>query len=85
MPKERDEKWREYLHLFLTHTGHISKDDAKEISGLDDRAFEEAYSKASNIADKVIDAEGKKMDKFMEHFAEEIEEYMEGYGGNLFK
>ncbi len=36
----------------FAHTGHISKDDAKEISGLDDHAFEEAYSKASNIAGK---------------------------------
>ena len=27
-----------------------------------------------NIADKFLDAEGKKMDTFMEHFGREIEE-----------
>lgn len=85
MPKEKIRKMTGIFASVFAHTGYISKDDAKEISGLDDRAFEEAYSKASNIADKVLDAEGKKMDKFMEHFAEEIEEYMAGYGGNLYK
>jgi hypothetical protein len=85
MPKEKIRKMTGIFASVFAHTGHISKDDAKEISGLDDHAFEEAYSKASNISDKFMDAEGKKMDKFMEHFAEVIEEYMKPYGGNLFK
>ncbi len=85
MPKEKIRKMTGIFVSVFAHTGHISKDDAKEISGLDDRAFEEAYSKASIIAGKVLDGEGKKMDKFMEHFAKEIEEHMEGYGGKLFK
>ena len=68
----------------FAHTGHISKDDAKEISGLDDHAFEEAYSKASNIAGKFMDAKGTKMDKFMEHFGKEIEEYLKGFSDFFF-
>ena len=85
MPKEKIRKMTGIFASVFAHTGHISKDDAKEISGLDDHAFEEAYSKASNIAGKFMDAKGTKMDKFMEHFAKEIEEYMDDYGGNLYK
>ncbi|MCK4821038.1 hypothetical protein KA005_35060 [bacterium] len=85
MPKEKIRKMTGIFASVFAHTGYISKDDAKEISGLDDRGFKEAYAKASNIADKCMNAESKKMDKFMEHFAEEIEEYMEDYGGNLYK
>ena len=69
----------------FAHAGHISKDDAKEISGLDDHEFENAYDKASNIAENVMQHEGEKMDKFLEHFAKVIEEHMEHYGGKLFK
>jgi hypothetical protein len=94
MEKEKEkEKVRKMTGIFASvfaHTGHISKDDAKEISGLDDPDFDEAYSEASNIADKFMDAEGekmgkfmdaegKKMDKFMEHFGAKIEEYLKGY------
>ncbi len=52
MPKEKIRKMTGIFASVFAHTGHISKDDAKEISGLDDNAFEEAYSKASNIAGK---------------------------------
>jgi hypothetical protein len=79
MPKEKIRKMTGIFAAVFAHTGHISKDDAKEISGLDDHAFEEAYGKAANIADKFMDAEGKKMDKFMEHFGKEIEEYLKGF------
>jgi hypothetical protein len=46
-----------------------TKEEAKEISGLADHAFEKAYDSASNIAEKVVQHEGQKMDKFLEHFA----------------
>jgi len=68
-----------------TPVGHITKEKAKEISGLADHEFEKAYDSASNIADKVMQHEGEKMDKFLEHFAKEIEQYMEHFGGKLFK
>ena len=84
MPKEKIRKMTGLFAAVFSHTGHISKEDAKEISGLDDHAFEEAYVKASNIADKFMDAEGKKMDKFMEHFGKEIEEYLKGFSDFFF-
>jgi len=90
MAKEKVRKMTGVFTSIFAHTGHISKDEAKEISGLDDEAFDKAYSEASSIADKfmdaegesmgkLIDSEGKKMDKFMEHFGAKIEEYLKGY------
>ena len=79
MAKEKVQKMTGIFASIFAHAGHISKDEAKEISGLDDHAFDEAYSEASGIADKFMDAEGEKMDKFMEHFGEKIEKYLEGY------
>ena len=69
----------------FAHAGHITKEDAKEISGLSDHEFEKAYEKASNIAENVMQHEGEKMDKFLEHFGKVIEEHMEHFGGKLFK
>ena len=55
----------------FAHAGHITKEEAKEISGLPADKFEKVYTKASNIAEKVMQHEGRKMDKFLEHFAQE--------------
>ena len=90
MAKEKVRKMTGIFSSIFAHTGHISKDEAKEISGLDDEAFDKAYLEASSIAEKFMDAEGenmdrfmdsggKKMDKFMEHFGAKIEEYLKGY------
>jgi hypothetical protein len=79
MAKEKVKKMTGIFASVFAHAGHISKDDAKEISGLDDHAFDEAYSEASGLADKFMEAEGDRMDKFMEHFGEKIEKYLEGY------
>ena len=68
----------------FAHAGHISKEDAKEISGLDDASFEKAYGKAANIADKLMKTEGNKMDKFLEHFGDEIDEWMKEFGAKFF-
>ena len=77
MPKENIKKMNGVLASVFAHTGHISKEEAKELSGLDDHHFEQAYDKASRIADKVMAHEGGKMEKLLEHFAKEIEEYSE--------
>jgi ElaB/YqjD/DUF883 family membrane-anchored ribosome-binding protein len=69
----------------FAHAGHITKEEAKEISGLADHEFEKANDRASNIAENVMQQEGDKMDKFLEHFAKVIEEHMEHVGGKLFK
>ena len=79
MAKEKVQKLSGIFASVFAHTGHISKDDAKDISGLDDNTFEEAYSESSSIADRFMNAEGEKMDKFMEHFGAKIEEYLKGY------
>ena len=73
-----------FASVFAQH-GHITKEEAKDISGLEDHEFEKAYEKASNIADKVMQHEGDKMDKFLEHMAKAIDEHMEHFGGKLFK
>jgi uncharacterized protein YegJ (DUF2314 family) len=85
MAKEKVKHLSGVLASVFAHAGHISKEDAKEISGLDDREFEKAYQKAARISEKVMTAEGEKMDKFLEHFAKEIEEITENFGGKLFK
>ena len=46
----------------FAHTGHITKEQAKEISGLAEKDFEKVYAKGARIAEKVGKAEGKKMD-----------------------
>lgn len=75
MSKEHVQKMSGVLVSVFAHTGHITKEDAREISGLDEGAFEKAYDKAANIFDKIMKVEGNKMDKFLEHFGEEIEEH----------
>lgn len=85
MAKEKVKHLSGVFASVFAHAGHITKEDAKEISGLKDHEFEEAYNKASSIAEKVMQHEGQKMDKFLEHFAKEIEEYMDYFGGKLFK
>ena len=85
MVKEKVRQLNGVFASVFAYAGHITKEEAKEISGLADHEFEKAYDRASNIAEKTLQAKGKKMDKFLEHFAEEIEQYMEHFGGKLFK
>lgn len=73
MAKEKVRKMTGVLAAVFAHAGHISKEEAHEISGLDHGAFEEVYAKAAKIAEKM--AGGKGMDKFLAHFGEEIDEY----------
>jgi hypothetical protein len=84
MAKEKVKKMTGVFASVFSHAGHISKEDAKEISGLDDSSFEEAYAKASNVAEKLMKASGDKTDKFLDHFAEEIDEWMKEFGGKFF-
>ena len=79
MAKEKVKKMTGVFAAVFSHTGHISKEEAKEISGLDDSGFEEVYKKASNVADKLMKHEGDKADKFLDHFAEEIDEWMKEF------
>ena len=85
MSKDHVRKMSGVLASIFAHTGHISKREAQEISGLDDSAFEEAFDKASRVAGKFLDAEGPKMDAFAESFGKEIEEYVQMVVGHLTK
>ena len=85
MAKEKVRHLSGVFASVFAHAGHITKEEAKEISGLADHEFDTAYDKASNIAENVMQHEGEKMDKFLEHFAKEIDQYMAHYGGKLFK
>ena len=67
MAKEKVRHLSGVFASVFAHAGHISKEDAKEISGLKDDEFEKAYDKASSIAEGVMRHEGEKMDKFLEH------------------
>ena len=83
MAKEKVKKMTGVFASVFSHAGHISKEDAKEISGLDDSTFEEVYAKASNVAEKLMKAEGDKAGKFLDHFAEEIDEWMKEFGAKF--
>jgi hypothetical protein len=68
----------------FAHAGHITKQEAKELSGLGDADFDKAYEKAGGIADKVMKAEGNKMDTFLQHFGKEIDQFAKSFAGKLF-
>jgi ElaB/YqjD/DUF883 family membrane-anchored ribosome-binding protein len=84
MSKEKVKHLSAVLTSVFAHAGHISKEEAKEISGLADREFEKNYNRAAEIVDKVMKHEGDKMDKFLEHFSEEIDRWIAETGGKLF-
>ncbi len=84
MPKQAIKKMNGVLASVFAHTGHISKEDAKEISGLEDHEFEKVYAHASNIAEEVLKTEGNKMDKFIEHVAKVIDKYTKEFGDQSF-
>ena len=54
MAKEKVKHLNGVFSSVFAHLGHISKEEALEISGLEDLEFEKAYEKASNIADSVM-------------------------------
>jgi len=84
MAKEKVKHLSAVLASVFAHAGHISKEEAREISALTDHEFENAYGKASDITEKVMQAEGDKMEKFLQHLAEEIDAHMAAFGGKMF-
>ena len=84
MAKERVKHMSGVLASVFAHHGHITKEEAQEISGLEDHEFDKAYDKAYNIDENVMQHEGEKMDKILEHFAKEIDEYVAHFGEKFF-
>jgi transcription antitermination factor NusA-like protein len=84
MSKKAIQKMNGVFASVFAHHGHISKEEAKEISGLEDHEFDHVYDKAAKIADRVMKAEGDKMDKFLEHFGKEIDDFIKEFGDKVF-
>ena len=68
----------------FAHTGHITKEEAKEISGMDDHEFEKAYDRASAIAEKVGKSEDSKFEKFLNHLAKEVDKDISNFSEKIF-
>lgn len=83
MSKEKVKQLKGVMASIFSHIGHISKEEAKKISGLGENEFNEAHEKAAGISDRILKAEGNKMDAFIEHLAKDIDEYFRHYGGKM--
>ncbi len=66
---------------YFAHTGYLTKEEAKELCGLDESHFEEAYAKAGNIFNKIGSEPDKGMGKLFDHLAKEVDEYMKNISG----
>ena len=84
MAKEKVKHLTGVFASMFAHAGHITKEEAKEISGMADHEFEKAYDKASVIADKVVKSGDSKMEKFLDHLAKEVEKDIAGFGEKIF-
>jgi hypothetical protein len=60
MTKEKVKHLSGVFASVFAHAGHITKEEAKEISGLADHEFEKAYDKASNIAETSCSMKAKR-------------------------
>jgi hypothetical protein len=68
MAKEQVKHLSAVFTSMFAHAGHITKEEAQEISGMDDHEFEKAYEAAANINKNNRLASGQKRDRFMAHF-----------------
>ncbi|MFZ5812426.1 MAG: hypothetical protein ACOY4F_10315 [Thermodesulfobacteriota bacterium] len=81
MAKQEIKKINGVVSAYFAHTGHITKAEAQELSGLDAGHFEEVYAKAARIFDKIENDPNAKVNKFLDHLAAEIDEYMKKISG----
>ena len=84
MPKkEHVKKVNAVVCAFFAHTGYLTKEEARELCGVSESAFEEAYGKAGKIFSKIGSEPDKGVSKLFDHLGQEVEEYMKkisGYG-----
>ena len=85
MTKEKIRHMNGVIASVFSHTGYISKEDAKDISGLKDSEFDKVYAKAAEISQQIIVTKGNKVDAFIDHIARQIGDYTAHYGGKLFE
>jgi len=81
MAKQEIKKVNGVVTAFFAHTGHITKAEAQELSGLDASHFEEVYAKAAKIFDKIDGDKNTKVNKLLDHLASEVDEYMKKISG----
>lgn len=82
MAKQNVKKINGVIAGIFAHTGHLTKEEAKEMAGLDDHEFDEVYKKAANVVQKVTAYENveERYDKFAEHLYAEIESFVKKFG-----
>ena len=80
MAKEKVKHLTGVFASMFTQAGHITKEEAKEISGMADHDFE----KASAIANKVVGSGDSRMGKFLDQLAKEVEKDISGFGEKIF-
>ena len=85
MSKEYVRRLNGVITAVFHHTGYISKEDAQDISGLDDGEFEKVFAKADAISRQIIAARGNKVDAFIAHLAREIDDLAAHGMGGLFR
>ena len=84
MAKEKVKHLTGVFASMFAQGGHITKEEAKEISGMADHDFEKAYEKATAIANKVVESGDSRMGKFLDQLAKEVEKDISGFGEKIF-
>ncbi|WP_031481985.1 hypothetical protein [Maridesulfovibrio frigidus] len=82
MAKKNVKKMMGVMSGVFVHTGNLSKEEAMEMTGMDEAEFKTVYDKAANVVKKLesYDSAAEKYDKFSKHLWEELQEYVEKFG-----
>ncbi|OEU66573.1 MAG: hypothetical protein BA863_13600 [Desulfovibrio sp. S3730MH75] len=82
MAKKNVKKMMGVLSGVFVHTGNLSKEEAMDMTGMDEAEFKTVYDKAANVVKKLesYDTAAEKYDKFSEHLWEELQEYVKKFG-----
>lgn len=79
MPKPHIQKSVGVLVSTFAHLGHITREEAQEMSGLDDATFAEAYDKAKGVAQSVKECDTDKEKTFYDKLYNELNSYLKEY------
>lgn len=74
--KEHVQQVTAVVCAYFVHAGHLTREEAKDISGLDEDHFQQAYDKASSIFAKIGAEPDKGLGKLFTYLGEEVDEYM---------
>lgn len=82
MAKKNVQKMVGVLAGVFAQTGHLTKEEAMEMAGLDEKEFNSVYAKAANVVKKLesYDTPAEKYEKFSEHLYEELSEFIKEFG-----